>query len=155
MKSLKSIIPLVLAFFLLTALGNTGIAQQMPNKKMETTAKEIKFSDGTWKDIAAMAKKNKKYVFVDAYTTWCGPCKLLKSHTFKEKEVATFFNKNFINVTVDMEKGEGLTLAQKWDVNSYPALLFFTPDGKLVMKQIGFVEGKKLIEIGKQSMAKI
>ncbi|MBB4801716.1 thioredoxin family protein [Flavobacterium aquidurense] len=155
MKSLRLILPMAIAFFLLTALGNMAMAQQMSKKHMDTMAKEIKFSDGKWKDIAAMAKKNKKYVFVDAYTTWCGPCKLLKSQTFREKEVISFFNKNFINVSVDMEKGEGLTLAQTWDVTAYPTLLFFNPEGKLIMKHLGFVDGARLIEIGKQSLAKM
>ncbi|WP_313263617.1 thioredoxin family protein [Sphingobacterium sp.] len=155
MKSLRVILPMAIAFFLLNALGNMAMAQQMSKKHMNTMAKEIKFSDGKWKDIAAMAKKNKKYIFVDAYTTWCGPCRLLKSQTFKEKEVISFFTKNFINISVDMEKGEGLTLAQTWDVNAYPTLLFFNPEGKLIMKHVGFVDGARLIEIGKQSLAKM
>ncbi len=53
-----------------------------------------------------------------------------------------------------MEKGEGIELAKKWDVNAYPTLLFFTPDGKMVMKQIGFVNGKNLVEIGKEVLSK-
>jgi len=155
MKSLRLILPMTIAFFLLTVFGNMAIAQHMSKKHLDNMAKEIKFSDSKWKDIATMAKKNKKYVFVDAYTTWCGPCKLLKSQTFREKEVISFFNKNFINVSVDMERGEGLKLAQTWDVTAYPTLLFFTPEGKLIMKHLGFVDGARLIEIGKQSLAKM
>lgn len=117
-------------------------------------AKEIMFTNGKWKDIAAQARKNDKYIFVDAFTTWCGPCRQLKNVTFKDAKAALYFNDNFINYTVDMEKDEGLVLAEKWHVAEYPSLLFFTPQGKLIMKQIGYVDAKKLIEFGEQALAK-
>ena len=34
----------------------------------------IQFVTGTWEEVLAIAKKAKKSIFVDAYTTWCGPC---------------------------------------------------------------------------------
>jgi len=116
-------------------------------------AKKISFINGTWEQVAALAKKNGKYIFVDTYTAWCTPCRELRKVTFKDREAAAFFNGNFINYTVDMEKGEGVELAEKWDVTEYPTLLFFTPEGKMVMKQIGYVDGKQLIEFGKHVLA--
>ncbi|WP_245826868.1 thioredoxin family protein [Parapedobacter luteus] len=116
--------------------------------------KGIHFTDGLWKDIAAKAKESGKYIFVDAYTTWCGPCKLLKSKTFLEERAGAYFNNHFINYTVDTEKGEGIQLAEQWDVTAYPTLLFFSPEGKLLLQQVGFVDGDKLIEFGKQAKAK-
>lgn len=53
-----------------------------------------------------------------------------------------------------MEKGEGVGLAEKWDVTAYPALLFFTPDEKMVLRQTGYVDAKKLTEFGKQPLEK-
>lgn len=116
-------------------------------------AKRISFINGKWKEVAALAKKNGKYIFVDAYTAWCAPCRQLKDVTFKDREAAAFYNGNFISYTVDMEKGEGIALAEKWDVTVYPTLLFFTPEGKMVMKQVGYVNGMQLIEFGKQALA--
>jgi len=120
---------------------------------VEPAVKKISFITGKWKDVAALAKKNGKYIFVDAYTAWCSPCRQLKDVTFKDKEAAAFYNRNFINYTVDMEKGEGVELADKWDVTSYPTLLFFTPEGEMVMKQIGYVNGQQLIEFGKKALS--
>lgn len=110
---------------------------------------EITFRKDLWDNIKALAKKESKYIFVDAYTTWCGPCKLLKKTTFKDKNTADFYNKNFISFAVDMEEGEGTLLSQKWNVTSYPSLLFFTSEGKMIRKQIGFLNGIQLIELGK------
>lgn len=122
-------------------------------KEPGASANGIHFTEGQWKEISSKAKKSGKYIFVDAYTTWCGPCKLLKSKTFLEDDVANYFNSNFINYTVDMEKGEGLNLADQWDVTAYPTLLFFSPEGKLLMRQVGFVNGDKLLSFGKQAIA--
>ncbi|WP_228409818.1 thioredoxin family protein [Chryseobacterium sp. T16E-39] len=128
-------------------------AQQKASKN-STPTEEINFRNSSWKEVTAEAKKSGKTIFVDAYTSWCGPCKLLKQTTFKDKMAATYFNKSFINYTVDMEKGEGIQLAKDWKVNSYPSLLFFNSDGKMVLKQIGYVDGKRLTELGKEALAK-
>jgi len=121
---------------------------------MEQSAQPILFSGGSWNEIAAQAKKTGKYIFVDAYTTWCGPCLQLKDITFQDKKAAAFYNHNFINYSVDMEKGEGAQLADSWDITAYPSLLFFTPDGKMVMKQVGYVDGKHLIGFGEQALTR-
>ena len=137
----------------LTTGSHVIFAQTIEKQDMMPVAEKISFITGTWEQVAALAKKNGKYIFVDTYTAWCSPCRQLKNVTFKDREAAAFFNGNFINYTVDMEKGEGVELAEKWDVTEYPTLLFFTPEGKMVMKQIGYVNGKQLIEFGKQALA--
>ncbi|MFC6100423.1 thioredoxin family protein [Olivibacter domesticus] len=129
-------------------------AAEAQMKEQSTMAKGIHFTDGQWKDISTKAKKSGKYIFVDAYTSWCGPCKLLKSKTFMEDGAAAYFNDHFINYTIDMEKGEGIELAEQWEVTAYPTLLFFSPDGKLLMRQVGFVNGDRLVAFGKQAKTK-
>ena len=71
----------------------------------------IVFTAVSWSDALEKVKAAHKYIFVDAYASWCGPCKMLKATTFKNKEVAAFFNENFINLSIDMEKGEGVDLS--------------------------------------------
>jgi thiol:disulfide interchange protein len=143
----------LLSLVLLVLTANFMSAQQKAAKS-NISKEEINFTGSSWKEVTAEAKKTGKYIFVDAYTSWCGPCKLLKSTTFKEKAAAAYFNKNFINYTVDMEKGEGIQLAKEWVINSYPSLIFFKPDGKMALKQIGYVDGKNLIELGQEAIAK-
>lgn len=148
----RSGIVLVLSLFISIMKINIVHAQGQSKYFSSTAKKEIIFSSRKWKDIAADAKKNNKYIFVDAFASWCEPCVQLKNVTFKSKDAADFFNRNFINYTLDMEKGEGVELSEVWNVFSYPTLLFFNPEGKMVMKQTGYVDEKQLINMGKEAL---
>ena len=145
-------VALILGLFTLVLKINIVYAQEQIKILSQTPKQEILFTNGKWKDVAAIAKKNGKYIFVDAYTSWCAPCRQLKNVTFKNKNAAAYFNRNFINYTIDMEKGEGVDLSEKWNVFAYPTLLFFNSEGKMVMKQTGYVEEKKLISLGKEAI---
>ena len=131
-------------FFFLTLLHTIGVSAQTK----QGAEKGIYFTQGRWQDISAMAKKTGKYIFVDAYTIWCGPCKRMKSETFLEEKVAAYFNDNFINYAIDMEQGEGIRLAIDWEVFAYPSLLFFSPEGTLITRRIGFLRAKEFLELG-------
>ena len=58
-----------------------------------------------WKKVIKKAKKEKKLIFVDCYTSWCGPCKMLAKDVFTRDEVADYFNANFVCAKV--RYGEG------------------------------------------------
>lgn len=107
---------------------------------------EIKFSPRSYKEVLAMAKKSHKKVFVDAYATWCAPCKELRKRTFNNAKTAAYFNKNFINISVDVERGEGVNLAKTWQVEGLPTLLIVDENGKVLANHTGFVDGPGLIE---------
>ncbi|MCX6251075.1 MAG: thioredoxin domain-containing protein [Bacteroidetes bacterium] len=97
----------------------------------------IRFVDKPWSEILAMAKNENKLIFMDGFATWCGPCKWMASNIFTNDTVADFYNKTFICSSFDMEKGEGMTLRQKYDIRAYPSLLFINSDGELVHKKVG------------------
>ncbi|MET4082649.1 thioredoxin 1 [Pedobacter sp. UYP30] len=115
---------------------------------------EISFIENSWTLAAKKAKAEHKLIFVDAYAVWCGPCKLLKSTTFKDPKAAEFFNKNFVNLSIDMEKGEGVALSDKWKIDSYPTLMVLDDSGRVVLSSIGYLPAKDLIEFGKQALEK-
>ncbi len=100
----------------------------------------IQFQELPFKDLVAKAKKEKKLVFIDAYASWCGPCKMMEKNVFVTKSVGDFFNKNFVNARIDMEKGEGREVATKFGVRSYPTYLFLNGDGELVSQNYGYME---------------
>lgn len=100
----------------------------------------IQFQDLPFKDLIAKAKKEKKIVFIDAYTSWCGPCKMMERNVFTQKSVGDYYNSNFINAHFDMEKGEGRDIATKYGVRSYPTYLFLNGDGELVSQNYGYME---------------
>ncbi|MCX6286839.1 MAG: thioredoxin domain-containing protein [Bacteroidetes bacterium] len=125
---MKKLIPLILIFTII--LFADGISQN----------RSIAFSDKPFADILAMAKKENKLIFMDAYASWCGPCKWMSANIFTNDTVADFYNKNFICAKYDIEKGEGVKLAQQYQVRAYPTLLFINSEGRMVHIKVGAVQ---------------
>ena len=111
----------------------------------------IAFENGTFKEILAKAKKEKKLVFLDAYASWCGPCKLMEKNIFTLPAVKAYYDANFINARFDMEKGEGREIAAKYSVRSYPSFLFLNGDGELVMQNFGYMGEADFLTIAKEA----
>lgn len=109
----------------------------------------VKWETGTFQDALNKAKNNKKgpnLVFMDCYTTWCGPCKHMANVVFPTKEAGDYFNKKFVNFKTDMEKGEGIELAKKYNIRAYPTFLILDGDGNEVGRVVGSAELGKFIE---------
>ena len=108
----------------------------------------IRFIEGEkWENVLKAAQEQDKYIFMDCYTSWCGPCKALAKDIFTRKDVGDFFNANFINVKYDMEKGEGKELNKRYKANiiGFPTLLLIDKKGKVVHQMAGFQEADVLI----------
>jgi len=118
------------------------------------TSQGIEFFDGNYKDAFAKAEEEGKLVFVDAYAQWCGPCKRMAATTFKEASVGEFFNKEFINLKIDMEKGQGLEFRREYPVSAYPTLMFINGKGKLVHKATGAKDVEGIIQLANLAMRK-
>ena len=115
-------------------------------------SKEINFVETSWPQALKRAAAQNKYIFVDAYATWCGPCKMLKATTFKNEKAAAFYNQNFVNVALDMERGNNPQLAQAWGMRAYPTLIIFDSKGKIVLNTVGFITAKDLIRFGEEAL---
>lgn len=110
------------------------------------SAQGVQFQDGTWADVVKSATAANKMIYLDVYTTWCGPCKMLDKMIFPDSAVGAAYNDKFINYKVDAEKGEGIALAKKFKVTGYPTGLFLSPDGeKLIYKTMGFTDKEAII----------
>lgn len=118
------------------------------------TAGGISFIEQDWDKALKDAKAQNKLVFLDIYATWCGPCKMLKKNTFTDAKVAEFFNKNFVNVSVDGEKGVGPQLAQKFAIQAYPTLIVTKADGQPVLYTMGYMDANTLLEFAKTALQK-
>ncbi|MBD0403951.1 thioredoxin family protein [Flammeovirga sp. EKP202] len=117
---------------------------------LTTNAQGINFFEGSWEQAKAEAKRTNKLIFVDAYTTWCGPCKMLKRDVFPKKEVGDLYNENFISVALDMESSRGMDFKNEFTITSYPTLMYFLPDGKLVYRKSGAPNLKRFIDQSKK-----
>lgn len=107
----------------------------------------IKFESKSFDQLLVQAKKENKIIFIDAYTTWCGPCKMMTAKVFPQEEVGNVYNARFVNAKFDMEKGEGPGLAKRYSVMAYPTYLFINGDGELVHKGLGYIPAEALIEL--------
>lgn len=131
--------------------ARTSIAEA---KLKSQNTRDIAFDNSNWKALLAKAKKENKLIFLDAYTEWCRPCILMAKNVFTLNKVADFYNKNFINVSMDMEKGEGPDINTKYKIGSYPAFLFIDGDGKLIHEDGGYQEADVFIKAGETALSK-
>ena len=112
----------------------------------------IQFIEEDWDQALKTAKDKNKLIFIDIYATWCGPCKMLKQYTFTDSSVGEFFNKNFVNVTVDGEKGTGPQLAQQYSIEGYPTLVIADATGKPVLITAGYIPTDVLMQFAKEAL---
>lgn len=87
----------------------------------------INFFHGSYEEAIQQAKSENKLLFMDCYTTWCGPCKMLQNNVFPQ-DVGEFYNQNFICYKVDCKRGEGPTICSRFSVTAYPTMHFVDPN---------------------------
>ncbi len=116
----------------------------------------IKFEEGTWSEVVAKAKAEKKPIFIDLYATWCGPCKVMAKDVFTDKGVGDKYNASFVNYKVDAEKGEGVTLAKKYGLKGYPTFIFIDPaNEKEIYRVMGSMPPAEFIAEADKALAKV
>lgn len=121
----------------------------------QVSAQGIKFYQGTWNQLLSDAAKTHKPFFVDIYATWCGPCKAMAAKTFKDATVAEYVDQHFLAYQIDAEKGEGISLAEKFRINAYPTVIFFNQKGEEVGREVGFENAETFLQSMKKYVQKI
>lgn len=112
----------------------------------------VRFEHKPLQEILDMAKAEQKLVFVDCYTTWCAPCLKMSKFVFPEKSLGDYMNPIFVSTKIDMEKGEGVALNKKWDINSYPTLIALNTDGSVKFRIVGYLDTQEMIDTLKSKM---
>lgn len=97
----------------------------------------IRFLHQPWAELVTKAKAENKLIFIDFYTQWCGPCLNMAETVFKLPEVGAFYNDHFICAKIDAEHGEGIALAKKYGVRSYPTYAFVNPANEEMVHRSG------------------
>lgn len=127
--------------------------------------KGITFEHGLdWSQIKEKAKKENKFIFVDLFTTWCGPCKYMSATVFPQTKVGNFFNSQFVNAQIQMDKTdkdndevkawyeEAERFAKDYKIAAYPTFLIFNPQGELVHRMVGGGDADEFIERSKDAL---
>ncbi len=119
-------------------------------------------------DAVKAQKKEPRKIIIDAYTVWCGPCKMLAKKTFHNKSVVDYINKNYYAVKFNAEGNERITykeyiytnpkydpnkanrrnsvhqLALKLGVKAYPTIIFLDEDANLIAPISGYKTPREL-----------
>lgn len=144
-----------LLFPLLIASCKSGKKSTASRDRSKKEKVGVQFAQSpTLTKVLSQAKAENKLVFVDFYTQWCLPCKMMDEDVFTDREIGKFMNKNFVSYKVDAEKDNGVNLAFVYQVQTYPTLLFMDQQGKVLEKKIGAAYHTELRNMGERAMAK-
>jgi thiol:disulfide interchange protein len=105
----------------------------------------VAFASGSFDEALARARGEKKLLLVDVYTDWCGWCKKMDREVFADERVAEAA-RGFVAVRVNAEKG-GEKVAQRYDVQGYPTILFVDGSGKIVKRIDGYVDAAEMLRV--------
>jgi len=129
-----------------------ALAQEEIPDSVSVIYQGVEFIDGEWGEILALAELEGKTIFLDAYTDWCRPCKVMDKDVFSRPDIGDYYNDHFLNVKMNMEKGEGVKLAEKYQILAYPTLLFINYDGSVVHRFAGYKGIIGMFELGKNAL---
>ncbi|HEX5131284.1 MAG TPA: tetratricopeptide repeat protein [Candidatus Krumholzibacteria bacterium] len=119
---------------------------------------EVNWSKESYDQMLQRASAEKKYVFIDFFTTWCGPCKMLDENVYPDAAAEKLLN-GMIAAKFDAEKDPWIASAKEYRIRAYPTLLVLGPDGKEVGRYIGYLPADQFVEViggfaaGKSQMA--
>ena len=123
-----------------------------------------------WMTMAEALEAQKtapKKIFMDVYTKWCGPCKLLDKKTFANRDVARYISEHYYAVKFNAEGTEEIAFydqvfrnpnydpnrksrnathqfTQFLGIRGYPTMVFFSEDGDPIMPVVGYYNPQQL-----------
>ncbi|WP_188316192.1 thioredoxin family protein [Chitinophaga agrisoli] len=141
----------LLIFVLLTLLPGIVYSNYKVGPAYKVTGRGVSFEKQlNWQQIKERARAENKYIFVDAYTTWCGPCRAMDREVYPNEKVGNSLNSKFISVKVQMDTSkiddsrvkfwydDARAIMKEFSISAFPTFLFFSPDGKIVHRAIGY-----------------
>lgn len=127
--------------------------------------KGIRWTEGlTWEQVKEKAKIEKKYIFIDCYTTWCGPCKAMDKNVYTDEKVGRVTEDKFISVKVQMDKTayddesvkqwyqDAALIQANYTVDAFPTFLFVYPDGKPMHKAVGYKNPDQFVSLIREAL---
>ena len=144
---------LLLASIGILALGTYAFSNPSPDFEPDEEG-GIQFRDVSWDEALKLSQQENKPIFLGVYASWCKNCRKLRKGTFTDKNVSDYYNSHFINVAMDGEKGEGVTLYQRYLLEGYPSLLYIDSTGSVLVQSAGYKNPKDFLKLGHFAMKK-
>jgi len=116
----------------------------------EKEIKGVDFLNAKFDDALQSAKDNEKVIMIDFYTDWCGWCKVLDQKVYTNENVGKYLNEKCINLKINAEKDEGVILAKKYTVSSYPTIIFLDGEGQELDRIAGFMPAENFLQKSKE-----
>ena len=159
---MKQINLITLSILLLAACHSNKKIPVAPSQKEETSvnppsAQGIFFEENQSLMLSAILEKAKaehKLVFVDAYATWCAPCKLMEKEVFPNAATGEYFNENSISYKLNVEKNNGPVVKLLYEINVLPTLLFLDAKGNVLERANNSITISELNNLAKKAVAK-
>ncbi len=124
-----------LAFLFCLALAASGLSAQ-----------GVRFVACSFEEAKSLASREEKLIFVDVYTSWCGPCRRMSREVFPDETVASYFNANYICLKLDAENECGHGFFEAYTPSAYPSFYWLTSEGELLDSRSGFMDAAALLE---------
>jgi thioredoxin 1 len=136
---------------ILLVLAISGVALSFMSiiySRSDESPQGIKFSSLSLENAKKESISSGKLIFIDAHTSWCGPCKRMAATSFVDERVGKVYNEKFINLKIDCEKDpDGPEISRLYKISMYPTLLVIDGNGKKIKEIIGFQTSDQLIAI--------
>jgi thioredoxin-related protein len=166
----------ILCFWIVAQLIENGYTQTVPivsatimNSAEPTVSSpesgDIHWTeDLNWQEVKERAAKERKYIFLDCYTTWCGPCKLMDQNVYNVGFVVDYLNRHFVNVKVQLDKtkndnpwiqswyGDAILIGKQYRIEAFPTLIFLSPDGDVVHQAAGYIGPSKFVNMAQEAI---
>ena len=126
----------------------------------------VRFEDNTsWAKIVAKAKAEHKYIFIDCFTTWCGPCKNMEKDVFSLKEVGHFMNSRYISIRLQMDStkndnenvrkqyAKAHSILKTFRINAFPSYLFLSPTAAAVHRGLGYKDKFSFLQMSQDALS--
>ena len=112
----------------------------------------INFSENGLKAALEQGKTENKPVMLWCYATWCPHCKAMRETVFPNAQVSDYFNKTFVCVAQDMEKGDGIELNKELKISAFPTFVFYNTNGEIVYRVEAELKKEAFIAEGKNAL---
>lgn len=122
----------LLPVFIMLAYLLPASLMATPEPPTDGPQNNVKFHAGSFNSGLERAKSEGKLMFVEFYADWCTPCKWMDKTTFKDENVVSLINTNYVALKMDIENDDGAVLKSQYAVRMLPTILIFNSEGKMV-----------------------